>query len=85
MQYAEPDDHIARSHAEAVYPEGHKRNEHSAGKDDAAAAEAARTERSAAAGQDDEDHAAILLDEYVPRGQVQIKANKIDQIKKSDG
>ena len=81
MQYAEPDDHIARSHAEAVHPEGHKRNEHSAGKDDAAAAEAARTERSAAAGQDDEDHAAILLDEYVPRGQVQIKADKIDQIK----
>ena len=31
--------------------------------------------------QDDEDHAAILLDEYVPRGQVQIKADKIDQIK----
>ena len=28
MQHAEPDDHIARGHAEAVHPERHKRNEH---------------------------------------------------------
>ena len=81
MQNAEPDDHIARGHAEAVHAEGHKRDEHAAGKDDAAAAEAARAERGAAAGQDDENHASVLLDEHIPRGQMQVEADKVDQIK----
>ena len=41
MQHAEPDDHIARGHAEAIHPKRYKRNEHAAREDNAAAAEAA--------------------------------------------
>ena len=80
MQNAEPDDHIPRGHAETVHSEGHKRDQHAAGEHDRAAAEAPRAKRRAAAGQNDEDHAAILLDEHVPRRQMQIKSDKISEI-----